>query len=134
MTNTLLTLRDPAAARRYYADRLWRERKLCAQLARAASHASRSASFAADDEAPPERAQRRFDLIEPRGVAAVEQPRHLRRLPAKARRQLFLVEARGAHRAIGFELGRRQGRQGDGRTAVCGRRQRHLLAVRHPAE
>ena len=94
----------------------------------------RSACFGADNEAAAEDAQRRLDLVEPRGVAAVEQPRHLRGLPTEAFRQLFLVQAGGAHRAIGFELGGGQCRQCNRGAPVRRRRQRHVLAMGHHAE
>ena len=48
-------------------------------------------------------------------MAAVKQPRHLRRLPAETLGQLLVVEFRGVHRAIRFELGRGQRRQCDRR-------------------
>ena len=40
MTNTLLTLHDPAAARRYYAEGLWRDDTLYALLRRHAAAAA----------------------------------------------------------------------------------------------
>src|SRR5438132_405716 len=73
-------------------------------------HPPPSRRFAGHDEAAAERLQRGLDLVEPRGVPAVEQSRHLRGLPAEPFGELFLVEPGGAHRAVGFELGRSQGR------------------------
>ena len=49
MTSTLLTLHDPAAARRYYAQGLWRDETLYALLARHA--AERPDDFALRDGA-----------------------------------------------------------------------------------
>src|SRR5437763_4954069 len=49
MTNTLLTLHDPAAAQRYYADGLWRDETLYMLLQRHA--AARPDDFAARDGA-----------------------------------------------------------------------------------
>jgi hypothetical protein len=49
-----------------------------------------------------ERLEGRLDLVEARGVTAVEQARHLRGLPAEPFGELALVEPGGAHRPVGL--------------------------------
>src|SRR6266496_3262090 len=93
-----------------------------------------SGRLAGHHQAAAEHLQRRLDLVEARGMAAVEQPRHLRRLPAEAFGELLLVEPGGAHRPVGFELGRGQGRQGDRRSPPRRRWQGHVFAMREHAE
>src|SRR5260221_9959575 len=103
MTNTLLTLHDPAAERRAV------QRLLSAEV----TWGAESGRFAADHQASAEYPHPPLDLVEARRVPAIEQTRHLRRLPAEPLGDLLLVEPGAAHRVIGFALTRSQRPPGD---------------------
>jgi hypothetical protein len=93
-----------------------------------------SAAGARHHQTPPERVEGRLDLVELRGMTAVEQSRYLRGLPAQPLRQLAFVEPRSKHRAVGFELGRGQSGQSRDRAPLCQRRSGYVLAMRHSPE
>src|SRR5437870_878005 len=67
-------------------------------------------------------------------MTSVEQAGYLRGLPAQPLGELALIETGSAHRPIGLEFGRGQGRQRDDWSPLRWRRWGYVFVMRHPPE
>ncbi len=79
-------------------------------------------------DTPPQGARGRLDLIEARGMVQIEQPIHLRQMPAQTARQIGFAQALLGHRPIDPQLGALQRARAHRRAPFGGGRQRQRLA------